>query len=255
MLLLARCSRNACSIAHYPLPMNYKLIRTLALLPTAALFAALPATHASETTARIDSSASEIKGDAAKLQLKQIDAQIDLLDDAVDNAPTATEKAAAKERLNLLKERRSELRKTYVRSRFDELESDVRAESNRIGSWSKKTYKRDPVATAGRDVDRATDRTYATGAVAAAADVEAYKLRPTDTDKNEAKAALEALDHRIDELAKRADNMPKGADRDIAKRRVKALDKRKDELKSDFNKERFNALVDEVQAEGRDLRH
>jgi chromosome segregation ATPase len=247
--------------------MKHIIIRSLAALPAVALFAAAPSLRASETTARVESNAAEISGDAAKAALKEIDAEIDVLDDAVDNAPTAADKSAAKARLDALKERRSELRKTYVRSRFDELKADVRAESNRIGSWSKRTYKRDPVTTtdrdlrnatsdARRDASRAGDRAYATAAsTAAAVDLESYKRRATDTDRNEAKAALKALDDRIDALKNRVDNMPKGADRDIAKRRAQALEDRKDQLEKDFNKERFNALVDEVQAQWNDPRH
>jgi chromosome segregation ATPase len=247
--------------------MKHIIIRSLAALPAVALLAAVPSVRAADATARVQSNAAESSGDAAKAALKEIDAEIDVLDDAVDNAPTAAEKSAAKARLDALKERRGELRKTYVRSRFDELKADVHAESNRIGSWSKRTYKREPVATADRDVRNATsdtrrdanrvgDRLAAgTASGAAALDLESYKRRATDTDQNEAKAALKALDQRIDALKDKVDNMPKGADRDIAKRRAKALEDRKDQLEKDFNKERFNALVDEVQAEWNNPRH
>jgi hypothetical protein len=242
--------------------MKNSILRTLTVLPAVTLLVALPSTRASETSAEISSSAAELRGDAAKAALKSLDAQIDALDDAVDNAPTQAEKDSAKRRLDALKERRNDLRKTYVQARYDELKGDIRAETARIGAWAKRDYRRDPVAVhanrdldnasrdARRDVDRASDRAHATAANAATAiDLNAYKHRPTDTDRNEAKNALAALDHRIDELADRADNMPKGADRDIAKRRIKALEDRKDELKSDFNKDRFNALVDEVEGE------
>ncbi len=86
-------------------------------------------------------------------------------------------------------------------------------------------------------------------------DLAAYKMRPTDTNKAEAKAALDALDAKIDELDDRADHMADGPDRDAAKRKVKALEDRKDELQHQFNKARFNALVDDVQREWNDLIH
>lgn len=239
--------------------MKTSLARTLAVLPAVTLFAALPASYASETSARISSSAAELKGDAAKAALKELDAQIDALDDVADNAPTEAEKDSAKRRIDALKERRNDLRKTYVQARYDELKADIRAETSRIGSWAKQNFKRDPVAVNDRDLRRdathAADHASATAAsTAAALDLTAYKRRPTDTDRNEAKAALNALDHRIDELENHADNMPKGAERDIAKRRVKAFEDRKDELKSDFSKERFNALVDEVESDLKQFR-
>jgi F0F1-type ATP synthase membrane subunit b/b' len=74
-------------------------------------------------------------------------------------------------------------------------------------------------------------------------------LRPTDTNKEEAKLALKALEAKIDELETRVGNMPRGADRDAAKRRVKALEERKDKLEREFNKARFDALIDDVKSE------
>jgi hypothetical protein len=46
--------------------------------------------------------------------------------------------------------------------------------------------------------------------------------------------------------------MPNGPDRDVVKGRIKALEDRKDELKHQFNKARFDALVDDVQKEWND---
>ena len=94
-----------------------------------------------------------------------------------------------------------------------------------------------------------------TAVAGAALDLAAYKTRPTDTNKDEAKAAIKALEAKIDQLEDRADNMPRGADRDALKRRVDALEDRKDELEKEFNKTRFNALVDDVQSEWNHLVH
>lgn len=248
--------------------MNTHLLRFPSLVPALALVLLAPtALPASEASARADAAISEARGDTAQSAMKELDVEIDRLDALVSNAPTAQEKAAAEARLDVLKNRRSELRKTYVKSRYDELKADVRAEANRLGAWTKRTFTRDPVARtddkitdsvsdAKRDVRAAGDSAYAGVSTAGAAmDLAAYKLRPTDTNKEEAKAALKALDHRIEELDDRADKMPRGAERDAAKRRVKALEDRKDELKHDFNKARFDALIDSVQAEWNDLRH
>jgi chromosome segregation ATPase len=248
--------------------MNQKLLRTLTVLPALAAFAALPARAlASEATARAEANLSEIKGDAAKAAMDELNAEIDHVDALADNAPTAEEKTAAKARLEVLKERRNELRKTYVKARYDQLKADVRAEGNRLSAWTKRTFNRDDASNAKREIKDATadakrtareagDSAYAHAQSAGAAmDLAAYKLRPTDTNKDEAKAALKALDAKIEALEDRADNMASGPDRDAAKRHVKALEDRKDELKHEFNKARFNALVDDVQTEWNDLVH
>jgi hypothetical protein len=243
-----------------PTIMKTSLLRLLALTPAFTLVLALPAS-AQETAARAEASIAEVKGDVAKAALKELDVEIDRLDALADNAPTAEEKASAKARIQVLKERRSDLRKTYVSARYDELKADTRAEAAKLNAWTKEKLHRDPASKAEREMKEtvrdakksasdAGDSAYAAAASAGATlDLTAYKMRPTDTNKDEAKAAIKALDARINELDDRADKMPRGADRDAAKRRVKALEDRKDELKGEFNKARFNALVDEVQAE------
>lgn len=234
--------------------------RVLALLPFLTVGLAVPFhAHASETTAQAEATVAEVRGDAAKAALKDLDIEIDRVDAMIENAPTAADKAAAKARLDVLKARRSDLRKIYAQARFDELKADVRAEAARVGAWAKRTFTKDPAekaadevkdaAKAARDDARkAGDTAYANvSTLGTATDIAAYKLRPTDTNKEEAKAALKALDQNIDELDDRIDNMPKGEDRDAAKRRLKALEERKDELERDFNKARFDALIDDVQ--------
>ena len=248
--------------------MNTKYLRSLALLPTLAVVLAVPARSiANDATATVESNLAEARGDATKAALKELDAEIDHVDALIDNAPTAQDKAAAKARMAVLKERRSELRKTYVSARYDELKADVRAEGNRISSWSKRTFTKDPAEKAADDAKDAVrdaksaardagDSAYARAStVGATVDIAAYKMRPTDTNKDEAKAALKALNQNIEQLEDRTDKMPKGPERDIVKGRIKALEDRKDELKHQFNKARFNALVDDVQGEWKTFRN
>ncbi|HWA26019.1 MAG TPA: hypothetical protein VG734_10175 [Lacunisphaera sp.] len=244
--------------------MKNKILLTL--LPALAIGFASPAV-ADQVTAKAEANIAEAQGDAAKLALKELDAEIDHVEAMIDNAPTSADKDAAKARLDVLKERRSELRKTYVKSRYEELKADVRAEANKASAWTKSKFTRDPaekaaddVRDAARDAEKAAkkagDNAYAyANSVGAAIDLNAYKMRPTDTNKDEAKAALKALDQKIDELDDRADKMPRGPDRDAVKRRVKALEDRKDELQHQFNKARFDALVDDVQREWNDFRN
>jgi len=238
----------------------------LTLLPVLALGCAVPAV-ANEATAKATSNVAEVRGDAAKLAMQELDAEIEQVDAMIDNAPTKADKDAAKARMEVLKDRRNELRKTYVKARYDELKADVRAEANKFSSWTKSKFQRDPAEKAADEMKEAThdarkaakkagDNAYAyANSAGAAIDLQAYKLRPTDTNKEEARAALKALDQKIEELEDRADKMPRGADRDAAKRRVKALEDRKDELKHDFNKARFDNLVDDVQGEWNQLIH
>lgn len=247
--------------------MKTKLLRILTLTPALVVLATPFRAAAADASARASAAISEAQGDAAKAGLKELDAEIDRLDAIADDAPSAEDKAAAKARIEVLKSRRNELRKTYVSARFDELKADVRAEGSKLSAWTKRTFSRDPASNAQREVKdtvndakrdarRAGDDVYAaTNSAAASVDLAAYKLRPTDTNKDEAKAALKALDARIEALDKQADKMAKGADRDAAKTQVKALEDRKDQLKHEFNKARFDALVDDVQAKWTDLVH
>ena len=69
--------------------------------------------------------------------------------------PTAEEKDAAKARIDVLKSRRNDLRKTYVAARFDELKADVRAEGNRVAAWTRRTFNRDEASNAQRSIDNA----------------------------------------------------------------------------------------------------
>jgi hypothetical protein len=245
--------------------MNTKYIRTLALLPTLAFLLAVPGrTIANEATATAESNMSEAKGDATKAALKELDVEIDRVDAMIDNAPTPEDKAAAKARMDVLKERRSELRKTYVSARYNQLKADVRAEANHVAAWTKRTFTKDPAEKAADDAKDAVkdakdaakeagDTAYAhASTMGTTMDITAYKLRPTDTNKEEAKAALKALDQKIDELDDRADKMTRGPERDVVKGRIKALEDRKDELKHQFNKARFDDLVDDVQKEWND---
>lgn len=229
-------------------------------MPALAAFAAMPVfVSASETTARVKSEVSEVKGDAAKAALDEINAEIDRLDVLVDSAPDMSEREAARARIDVLKERRNDLRKTYVKARYEELKADIRAEGNRLAAWTKRTFNRDDASNARREVgdtldDAKRDARRAGDRAVAALDLDAYKDRPLDTDKDAARQALKALERRIDELDDRVDNMPRGVARDAADDRVDALEDRLDDLEDNFDKARFNALVDDVQAEMKSLR-
>ena len=204
-----------------------------AFLTFLAVLAVIPA-QAADSPAPQRSDA-EIKGEAAKAALNELDFEIDRVDQLIDNAPTQAERAAGKARLAVLKERRSALRKTYVKAIYDELRADLQAEAKTAAQ-------------------AAEHRAYAElTAAGAATDVAVYKLRPTDTNKAEAKAGLDALEQQIDEMEKRVALMPVTEERTVAKQRLLALETRRDELRRDFNKARFDALIDDVKRAWADL--
>lgn len=249
-----------------------KLLRLL--LPASALLLGSPLILATLRAQAVDSAVAEVKGDAYKAMLKDLDAQLDRLDELEENAPTAEERDAAKTRIKLLKDRRSELRKNYVQARYDGLKADVKTEYNKLSAWTKKTFSNSPESKIERKLDAASDKTkemakdtaqatremkadaraaVTPAAVATSADIAAYKMNPTDENKADVKASLATLDTEIDRLEQRVDNLPKGDERDATKLRVKALKERRSELSSDFRKARYEALKDDVKAEWKKL--
>lgn len=239
--------------------MNTKAIRactfvaTLAILPVTSV-CSVPNQSAPKTEAAL----AEVRGDAAKVALEQLDLEMDRVDALLDNAPSQADRVAAKARLAVLKERRSELRKVYVKARYDELRADLLVEAERVSAWAKRKFSSDPATkatdemnTAVKDAKEAAQaaehRAYAEASSAeAATDIAVYKLRPTDTNKEEAKAGLKALEVNIDSLSARIDALPASEERSSALQRLRILKERRAELQSDFNKARFDALIDDV---------
>ncbi|MBC7365410.1 MAG: hypothetical protein H7343_01145 [Undibacterium sp.] len=244
------------------------------LLPVSVLLIGTPLASTALRAQTVDSAVADAKGGAIKTMLKDLDREIDRLDEFADNAPNAGEKAAAKARLEVLKNRRSELRKNYVKARYDGLKADVKIEYNKVSAWTKKTFSNSPESKIERKLDHATDKTKemandtAQGAremkadvraavnpsaVATTADIAAYKMSPTEENKADVKASLASLDAEIDRLEARVDNVPKGDEREATKVRVKALKGRRSELSSNFRKARYEALKDDVKAEWKKL--
>lgn len=249
-----------------------KLLRHL--LPASALLLGSPLILTSLRAQAVEGAVADAKSEAYKAMLKDLDTQLDRLDELEDNAPTPEERDAAKARIKLLKERRSELRKNYVQAKYDGLKADVKTEYNKASAWTKKTFSSSPESKVERKLDDATDKAKDAAhntaqaaremkadaraavnpaAVATSADLAAYKLNPTDENKADVKASLATLDAEIDRLEARVDNLPKGDERDATKLRVKALKDRRSELSSDFRKARYEALKADVKAEWKKL--
>ncbi len=224
-----------------------KLKNLPALVSALAIGLATPA-FAKEASAKSGASLTVVKGDDAKAALLELDTDFIQLDAAIDQAPNSADKVAAQARLAGLKDRRSELRKTFVQARYDELKADVRTEVNHLGSGMKDNFTGVPAGKAG---DKAHTKA---NSAAATIELGAYKLRPTDTNREEAQAGLQALEQKITELTARADRMPHGATRDVAQRRVQALEERRVQLQREFNKVHFDTMIDDVHSEWTNLR-
>lgn len=256
--------------------MNTKSKFLRHLLPASALLLGSPFAATALHAQTVESAVADAKGGAYKAQLKELDLELDRLDDLLDHAPTPEEKATAKARIDILKERRSELRKNYVQARYDGLKADVKIEYNKASAWTKKTFSSSRESKLERKMDHAADKAkdvahntaqaareikadasaaVTPAAVATSADIAAYKMNPTDQAKADVKASLEILDTEINRLEERADNLPKGNERDATKARVKALKDRRSELSSDFRKARYDTLKADVKAEWNQLVH
>jgi hypothetical protein len=239
--------------------MKTKALRTCTLYATLAALPVIPVRSATnQPVPMTDSALAEIRGDAARTALKELDVEMDRVDALLDNAPSHADRVAAKARLAVLKERRSDLRKTYVKARYDELRADLRVEAERVSAWARRKFSSDP-ATKATDEMHATvkeakaaaqaaeHKAYAEASTAdAATDIAIYKLRPTDTNKEEAKAGLKALEVNIDTLSARIDHLPASEERTSAQQRLKILKERRAELQKELNKARFDALIDDV---------
>ena len=81
-------------------------------MPALALIPVLPAFAVDEVPARIEAGVAEVKGDAAKMALKELD--------------------AAKRRVKALEDRKDEIEKQFHKARFDSLIDDVQNEGNDI---------------------------------------------------------------------------------------------------------------------------
>lgn len=251
-----------------------KLLRHL--LPVSALLLGSPLIGTSLRAQAVESAVADAKGAAYKAQLKALDVELDRLDELLDNAPTPEEKATAKARIQVLKDRRSELRKDYVQAKYDGLKADVKTEYNKASAWTKKTFSSSPESKLDRKLDDASDKAkdvahdtakaarelkadvgaaVTPAAVATSADIAAYKMSPTDENKADVKASLALVDTEIKRLEDRVDALPKGDERDATKLRVKALKDRRSELSSDFRKARYDALKADVKAEWNKLVH
>lgn len=202
---------------------NFHSLRSL--LAVVAVLAGVPAALAPLHAQEAEGAVADAKAAALKAMLQHLDDQIDRIEEFLENAPTPQDKAAAKARLEKLKERRSELRKNYAQARFDALKADVQTEYNKLSLWAKKTFSTSPEAQLDRKLDAAAD----------------------------AKVALTLLDTEIKLYEARCDKLPKGAAHDASKLRLKAFKARRAELAASFDRARYDELLSDVRTETRKI--
>lgn len=186
----------------------------LALIVLQPAFAAAPAVN----DARSEVISAETGSTERKAALSAIDDQIERIERAVDNAPEEVSQQEAEFRLDVLKSRRSELRKDYAAAMARELKADALLEYEKVAAWTKETA---------RDM----------------------KQQITGPEVGPAHTARAALDDEIDRLDDYAADLPKGETRAALEKRIKALEKREKALKRDFTSARWDALVADVKRE------
>lgn len=186
----------------------------LALIVLQPAFAAAPAVN----DARSEVISAETGSTERKAALSAIDDQIERIERAVDNAPEEVSQQEAEFRLDVLKSRRSELRKDYAAAMARELKADALLEYEKVAAWTKETA---------RDMKQ---------------QITGPEVGPADT-------ARAALDDEIDRLDDYAADLPKGETRAALEKRIKALEKREKALKRDFTSARWDALVADVKRE------
>ena len=95
----------------------------LALRPAFGAATSMPSPSTVHAVTKADKA--EAKSDAYKANLDAINAKIDAIEASINDAPDSAEKTAAKARLDVLKDRRSEPRKDYVKAKADERVADL----------------------------------------------------------------------------------------------------------------------------------
>lgn len=219
----------------------------LALIVLQPAFAAAPAVN----DARSEVISAETGSTERKAALSAIDDQIERIERAVDNAPEEVSQQEAEFRLDVLKSRRSELRKDYAAAMARELKADALLEYEKVAAWTKETARDMKQQITGPEVGPAdtADAAVNPETNAALVGIALYRLKPSPENKGEVKAALEALDDEIDRLDDYAADLPKGETRAALEKRIKALEKREKALKRDFTSARWDALVADVKRE------
>src|SRR5690606_29550646 len=145
-----------------------------------------------------------------------------------------------RQRLEALKDRRTELRKAYLSSKYEQLKADVQAEYEKVAAWTREKYQNAKESMRSSDaktparadarVNPETDTAISPAPVPQANS--SSEITPDE------KAAVQALDMEITRLKQHARSLPQGERRTILERRLEAIEDRKDELEKNFTQAR-----------------
>lgn len=199
----------------------------------------------------------EMEAAAHKAELEALDQKIDALETRVELLPEGPDRDGARQRLEALKDRRTELRKAYLSSKYEKLKADVHAEYEKVAAWTRDKYQsvKQSMTDPEPDTSAKFNALMNPKANAALANIAVYQANPSPENKAEVKAALKALEAEIDRLEDHAEAMPEGEQRTILERRIEAIEDRKDDLESDFTKARWDALIADLKREWNELIH
>lgn len=220
--------------------------------------------HGQENSANPDvlkaenrASYAEMEANAHKAEMDALDQKIDVIETRVELLPEGPDRDEARRRLDALKDRRTELRKAYLASKYEQLKADVQAEYEKAAAWTREKYESVKESMTGGDHDTpaAFDARMNPAAHATLDRDTVYRASPSPDNQAEVDAALKALDAEIGRLKEHAKTMPAGEKRTILERRIEAIEDRKDDLESDFTKTRWDALVADLKREWNELSH
>jgi len=155
--------------------------------------------------------------------LKFLDDDIARLDVLLERISEAPLKATTKGFIDVFKETRNGLRRTYDQTKFDELKFEVVAEFQRIHLWLA-APRENPLISG--DTPRVI-----------------FDLEPSPADPAEVKAALAALDEEITYRVNRASRLPAGPARDEETQRIKAIQADRATLGRTFTRAGWDAVL------------
>lgn len=205
--------------------------------------------------AQTRANSAEMEAKAQKAQLDALDHQIDVIETHIELLPEGVERNQARQRLEALKDRRTELRKAYLSSKYEQLKADVQAEYEKAAAWTRQKYQNAKESIRGSDAETPAQA----GARVNPETETAISPAPVPQDNPsseitpEEKAAVQALDMEITRLKQHARSLPQGERRTILERRLEAIEDRKDELEKNFTQARWEALVADLKRERNEL--
>jgi len=188
----------------------FSLVLLIALTPVRSGRAAAPEAPVGQT-------------EEQQAALKALDEDIVRLDGLLEKIHDAPLKATTKGFIDVFKQTRDGLRRSYDQTKYDELKFEVVAEFQRIHLWLAPPRTAPPVAG---DTTRVV-----------------YELEPSAADPAEVKAALDALDDEISRREAHTSRLPAGKEREAATRSIRGIKEDRAALGRTFTRPGWDAVV------------